>query len=258
MSSSAKGSYYIWTSRSGRKYMRRSPIKVYLVNKKCSLCDKIFVPRHSYNKFCSKSCGKKKGNYVLCLSCKKSIWKKPYDIKNKKCFCSRNCANSFHSKFMRIKLKNGSGNPYYRSGRRYEYKVIQELYADGFMFVTRSVGSKGIFDVWGIKLSSHEIVLKLIQVKGMRNVKTFNSAISKKERAILFNSILNDNFKFGFNFQKKIIGIPVWVNIVHFELWLYEKNKGCHKFRLQYNGKSFDIMKINMIDDVKVEEKNES
>ncbi len=222
---------------------RKTTIPRTLPDKTCPNCGNIFRPKHSKNVCCSHKCSNRKGKFVKCEQCGKEIWKKPYNLKAKKSFCSKECADKGHSKFMRKKFPGGSGNPFYRSGRRYEYKVVRELLSDGFTFAMRSPGSKGVFDVWGIKITPTDLLLKLIQVKGMKNTKTFNRAIPRVERSIMFKSIVGDNFKWW----GKIRGIPKWASIVNFEIWVYNKGKECHKFRLIFKEKAREPEVIKVV-----------
>lgn len=54
----------------------------------------------------------------------------------------------------------------YRTGRTFEYKLKQDLEADGFT-VLRSAGSHGIFDLIGLKLlpRSNRVIVRCIQCK---------------------------------------------------------------------------------------------
>ena len=80
-------------------------------------------------------------------------------------------------------------NPNYRKGRRKEYSIIDKL-RDKFDILQRSKGSHSPIDVFAINKEDKKILL--IQSKPK------NFTEKNKEKLMLENNWLNDNFKVEF------------------------------------------------------------
>ena len=80
--------------------------------RECKNCKKLFKPKDKNSFFCSRKCwaknySERKGTIIgKCLYCGKNR-KIEIHEKDKKCFCSRKCADNFHS--MRM-IKEGNPN----------------------------------------------------------------------------------------------------------------------------------------------------
>jgi hypothetical protein len=103
-------------------------------NKKCLICGKEFYPLNPRQKYCSRGCygkavtGEKSVNYCRiekkCAFCGKKIRVIKYFSKRLK-FCSRDCADKYHSKRM-----TANGNPAWKNGigkLPYGYEFTKQL-----------------------------------------------------------------------------------------------------------------------------------
>ena len=184
---------------SGKRNKQRSSV----YEKICIYCKNNFVTKISSRKCCSVFCASrigrpKLGKIMNCTSCNKEIYRKKKHLIWKFSYCSRQCAGTERSKqLQKLFAIRRKGNRFYVSGRRYEYKTVQKLLLQGYQIVTRSPGSRGIFDVYAIGFTQDKIILRFIQVKGLRNKKTVISALSKKERAALLKGITKNTFIWG-------------------------------------------------------------
>ena len=198
----------------------------------CLWCGEWFIYIRKTQVYCSKKCSglaKRKKQKTSCNECGEEIWRKPTEMtRREKHYCSKECANDGHAKFMRKILPKGTKNKLYITGRRYEHKTVHALFEEGYNFATRTPGSRGVFDVWGIKFFEDSIHLRLIQVKAMKGVKTALSALARKDRAIMIQGVEKNNFAWA----GKMRGVPKWASTVSFELWVYDRKRGLHKFFL--------------------------
>ena len=217
------------------------------IKKECPICKKEFIPHHSWQVYCSKKCGaalKRKGEILKCAICGKEFYRKRKEIKRGKSLCcSKECRGKWWSKVLTERLK-GIPARWYSQGRSYEYKAIQELKEkEGCFLAVRSPGSKGMFDIFGLKIDEKDVYLYLIQVKALKRTSTVNRALPKQERAILLKSVKDNIFPF-WRGKKEITnkGKPAWATKLFIELWIWEKRVGWHKFRLDFN--NFNWLKV--------------
>lgn len=169
--------------------------------KNCMICGKLYTPdRGSQNKwekskYCSLQClnqSKFRGQNVECYTCKRQVWKTPYQLKkSKKYFCSKKCFNKYQSTQVTT-TKN------YAKGRRAEYECMDILRGAGY-YCFRSYRSLGPFDV----MACNENITKFIQVKATKYPKfnyqkdiIQNASILLPERCIkeLWIKVLRDQW----------------------------------------------------------------
>lgn len=200
--------------------------------RKCLFCGQEFQPRHSYNKFCGKTCSglnQKKRIKKSCEICAKEFEVKLSHLKNSNC-CSRKCRDLRWSKLLRSK-KQVPGR-FYKKGRRYEYQALKELQIKERCQITaRHAGSKGIFDIWGLRLDPEKASLYLVQVKAHKGARTLKRVLPKSERQIFIDRIQKNNFTWA---DQKIRGIPKWADFIFFQVWLWIYRKGWKKFQWNF------------------------
>src|SRR3990167_2235389 len=213
-------------------------------HKTCLICKKDFIPTRKKYNTCSKKCGglyRRSGQQKRCVICRNYFYIKPYHVKmqsNANC-CSIKCRGEWWSRRLILLDRGKIPMKWYASGAKFERKGLIELREkEGCQIVTRSPQSRGIFDLYGIKFSETEIELYLIQVKALKNTSTVNAAVPKKERAIMLEKIKQNIYPVWAN-SKKLRGRPDWATRVYFEIWIYEKRKELHKFRLNLDRMDF-------------------
>ncbi len=105
-----------------------------MVKKKCIICGKLIVIKESqakrgWGKYCSKRCqgeSQKKGKWVECDYCGKSIYRTPKDFKkskSKKFFCSINCHCSWENKNVRC----GENAPNWIAGHNVYRRLLKRV-----------------------------------------------------------------------------------------------------------------------------------
>ena len=102
-------------------------------------------------------------------------------------------------------------NKNYIRGRTKEYQAKNELENQGYL-VTRSAGSKGVYDLWAVDSRN----LKLIQLK--RSKKTLTPA----QLEVVFKDAIES--------MRGIYHLP---DIAQKELWVWLDRKGWLKFRIK-------------------------
>jgi len=204
------------------------------IKKICPNCNKEFSARRNKQIFCSKPCSKaktKNGETKKCVICGNEFYVKGTQLRRGKSeCCSKKCRGIQWGKILAERLK-GVPVKWYAQGRKYEYKAQNELKNEGCFITTRSPGSKGIFDVFGIKILDDNVCLYLVQVKALKKTSTVNRALPRQERAALIKSIQSNKFPVWFG-GVKTSGKPGWTSQLLVELWIWEKRVGWHKFRL--------------------------
>ena len=168
----------------------------------CQYCGKEFYSLMKFvnrdgAKFCSYACAYKgrktrfNSKTIKCAECGKGFLRSPSLISDyKHHFCSTKCYSLFQRKRNRgknnsnwkggisvhnIKIKGEGGKYMAGRGRAFERKAMKELILNDY-YPIRSAGSRGLWDVIGIKKDD----IKLIQVK--RNVR-----INSKEKKRLLD-----------------------------------------------------------------------
>ena len=105
-----------------------------MLKKKCIICGKPIVVKESHakrgwGKYCSKKCqfkGQRKGKWVRCDYCGKSIYRTPRDFKNsesKRFFCSRKCHCAWENENKRC----GENSPNWIAGHSI-YRALMKRY----------------------------------------------------------------------------------------------------------------------------------